>query len=122
MPTKTTNISGGPLRYQVQLQSPVVQIDEASGEPVITDWQDEGLPVWAAIESLSGREWLASAEWRAGVNTRIRIRWREAVTAQWRVVHHSTIYSIEAVLPRYEGMSEMHLMCGDGVITQGGQP
>jgi SPP1 family predicted phage head-tail adaptor len=118
---KTTNIAGGPLRYQVQLQSPVIHIDEASGEPVITEWRNEA-KVYAAIESVSGREWLASAEWRAGVNTRIRIRWRDAVTAQWRVMHHSVIYNIEAVLRRYEGMSEIHLMCSDGVIHEGGQP
>jgi head-tail adaptor len=110
----------------VQLQSPIVQIDEASGEPVITDWHDEGLPVWCAIETLSGREWLLSAEFRAGVTTRIRMRMREGVSAQWRAIHTrksgDTIYNIDAVLPRYEGMSELHLMCSDGVITQGGQP
>lgn len=118
---KTTNVSSGPLRYQVQLQSPVVQVDDASGEPVITDWLDEE-KVWAAIESLTGREWLASAEWRAGVDTRIRIRWREDVTNQWRVVRGSKIWNIAAVLPKWEGMSEVHLLCGEGVITEGGQP
>jgi SPP1 family predicted phage head-tail adaptor len=119
---KTRGVAAGPFRYQVQLQSPVVQQDGASGEPVITEWTNEGGPVWAAIESLSGREWLASAEFRPGVNTRIRIRWREDITAQWRAVRGLKIYSIEAVLPRYEGMSEVHLMCGEGVITEGGQP
>ncbi|MBC8638271.1 phage head closure protein [Caballeronia sp. EK] len=126
MANKTTGLAAGPLRHQVQLQSPVVQIDDVSGEPVITDWQDEGKPVWAAIESLSGREWLLSAEFRAGVTTRIRMRWREDVSAQWRVIHTrktgATIYNIDAVLPRFEGMSEMHLMCSSGVVTQGGQP
>lgn len=117
----TTGLKAGQLRYQVQLQAPIVQTDE-SGEPVITDWTDIGAPVWAAIESLSGREWLASAEFRPDVTTRIRIRWRTDITAQCRAVHHGVIYSVAAVLPKFEGMSEVHLYCGSGVITQGGQP
>ncbi|SAL03097.1 phage head-tail adaptor [Caballeronia calidae] len=126
MPTKTTGMSGGALRHRVQLQEPVVQIDDASGEPVITDWIDKGTPVWAAIEPVSGREWLLSAEFREGVTTRIRIRWRDDVTSTWRVIHTrtsgQTVYSIDAVLPRLEGMSELHLMCSSGVNPQGGQP
>ncbi|WP_250518551.1 phage head closure protein [Caballeronia sp. ATUFL_M1_KS5A] len=123
---KTTGMAGGGLRHRVQLQEPVVQIDDASGEPVITDWIDAGTPVWAAIEPVSGREWLLSAEFREGVTTRIRIRWRDDVTSMWRVIHTrasgATVYSIDAVLPRYEGMSELHLMCASGVNAEGGQP
>ncbi|KAK48190.1 head-tail adaptor protein [Caballeronia jiangsuensis] len=119
-------MTGGPLRHRVQLQQPVVQIDDASGEPVITDWIDAGTPVWAAIEPVSGREWLLSAEFREGVTTRIRIRWRDDVTSIWRVIHTrangAMVYSIDAVLPRYEGMSELHLMCSSGVNPEGGQP
>jgi SPP1 family predicted phage head-tail adaptor len=117
----TTGIKAGPLRYRVVLQSPVVQTDD-TGEPVITDWVDVCPPVWAAIETLSGREWLASAEFRPDVSTRIRIRWRTGVSASHRVVHGGTTYNIAAVLPKFEGMSELHLYCGSGVVTQGGQP
>ena len=126
MATKTTGMAGGPLRHRVQLQAPVVQIDDASGEPVITDWTNKGAPVWAAVESLSGREWLMSAQFREGVTTRIRLRWRDDLDSSWRVIHTGsggqTIYNIDTVLPRYEGMAEMQLMCTSGAITQGGQP
>lgn len=125
MATKTTGLAAGPLRHRVRLQEPVVQVDALSGEPVITDWTDRGY-AWASIESLSGREWLLSAEFRAGVATRIRMRWRDDITEQWRVIHSrktgDTTYNIDAVLPRYDGMSELHLMCSSGVITEGGQP
>lgn len=117
----TTGIKAGPLRYRVHLQQPVVQTAD-DGEPVITDWVDVCPPIFAAIESLSGREWMASAEFRPDVQTRIRIRWRTGITSAMRVVHGSTIYNITAVLPKLEGMSEVHLYCGSGVITQGGQP
>ena len=117
----TTGIKAGPLRYKVLLQAPVVQTAE-DGEPVITEWVDVCKPVYAAIESLSGREWMASAEFRPDVTTRIRIRWRTGLTSAMRVVHGAVIYNITAVLPKFEGMSEVHLYCGSGVITEGGQP
>jgi SPP1 family predicted phage head-tail adaptor len=117
----TTGIKAGPLRYKVALQAPSVQTDD-TGEPVITEWVDVCPPVYAAIESLTGREWLASAEFRPDVSTRIRIRWRTGISAAHRVVHGNTIYNITAVLPKFEGMSELHLYCGSGVITEGGQP
>ncbi|WP_250532432.1 phage head closure protein [Caballeronia sp. ATUFL_F1_KS39] len=125
MATKTTGMAAGPLRHRVQLQAPVVQIDDETGEPVITDWTDKG-SVWAAVEPVSGREWLLSAEFREGVTTRIRIRWRDDIDSTWRVIHTrtsgETVYNIDAVLPRYEGMSELHLMCSSGAVTTGGQP
>lgn len=125
MATRTTGMAGGALRHRVQLHEPVVQIDADTGEPVITDWLDHG-QVWAAIEPVSGREWLQSAEFREGVTTRIRIRWRDDVTSMWRVIHTrtsgDTVYGIDAVLPRYEGMSELHLMCSSGTNAAGGQP
>ena len=117
----TTGLKAGQLRYRVKLQAPFIEID-ATGEPVITEWSDVCPPVWAAIESLAGREWMASAEFRPDVTTRIRIRWRSGITAANRVVHGICVYNITAVLPQYGGMNELHLYCGSGVITQGGQP
>jgi SPP1 family predicted phage head-tail adaptor len=117
----TTGIKAGPLRYRVVLQRPVIQSDD-TGEPVITEWVDVCQPVYAAIESLTGREWLASAEFRPDVSTRIRVRWRTGVDASCRVLHGDTVFNITAVLPKFEGMSELHLYCGSGVIREGGQP
>lgn len=127
--TKTLGLRSGPLRYRVTIQRPEVETNE-SGEAVVTDWLDVAT-VYAAIEALSGREWLASAEFRPGVTTRIRIRWRDGLDAGMRVLHTArqgggeprlTIYNIDAVLPQWQGMSEIQLMCSDGVITEGGQP
>jgi SPP1 family predicted phage head-tail adaptor len=118
--TKTTGMKAGPLRYQVTIQRPEVDTDER-GEAIVTSWVKVAT-VYAAIEPLSGREWLASAQFRPGVTTRIRIRWRDGIDASMRVLHRSTVYNIDAVIPQFQGMSEAHLMCGDGVITEGGQP
>jgi SPP1 family predicted phage head-tail adaptor len=117
---KTTGVKAGPLMYLVTIQRPEVDTD-VSGEAVVTAWTDVAT-VWAAIEALSGREWLTSAEFRPNVTTRIRVRWRDGLDASMRVLHRERVYGIDAVLPQYQGMSEIHLMCTDGVITQGGQP
>jgi len=130
---RQSGIKAGPLNQRITIQRPIVTVDADSGEPVVTGW--ENLPVapevWAAIETLKGMEYLASAEFRAGVTTRIRVRWRDDLTSAMRVVFRlmrgatvvrETVYEIQSVLPQYQSMSEVHLMCGDGVITEGGQP
>ena len=127
--TKTIGIKSGALRYRVTIQRPEVETD-GSGEAIVTGWADVAT-VYAAIEALSGREWLASAQFRPGVTTRIRIRWRDGLDAGMRVLHYGrqgggpprlTVYAIDAVIPQWQGMSEIQLMCSDGVITEGGQP
>ena len=119
--TKTTGVPAGPYRYQVKIQRPDVVTDMNSGEAIVVQWLDVA-KVWAAIEALTGREWMASAEFRPNVTTRIRIRWREGIDASMRILHREKIYGIDAVLPQYQGMSEIHLMCTTGVVTEGGQP
>jgi SPP1 family predicted phage head-tail adaptor len=131
---RQSGIKAGPLNQRITIQRPAVAVDQATGEPVVSAWED--LPVdpevWAAIETLKGMEYLASAEFRAGVTTRIRVRWREDLTSAMRVlfrltrsdgtVVRETVFDIQSVLPQYQSMSEVHLMCADGVITEGGQP
>jgi SPP1 family predicted phage head-tail adaptor len=123
---KTTGIKAGPLIHRITIQRPVVDRDD-SGAPFVSEWR-EVAEVWAAIESLSGREWLASAEFRSDVTTRIRIRWRDDIDASMRVLYKNprmggtVVYGIAAVLPQFVGMSELHLMCTAGAVTEGGQP
>ncbi|MFP3549748.1 phage head closure protein [Paraburkholderia sp. SIMBA_049] len=129
---RQSGIKAGPLNQRITLQRPVVTVDDR-GEPVVDAWEDLPIDaeVWAAIETLKGMEYLASAEFRAGVSTRIRVRWRDDLTPAMRVVFRLvrgdtvvrvTVYDIQSVLPQYQSMSEVYLMCGDGVITEGGQP
>ncbi|MEX3950617.1 phage head closure protein [Paraburkholderia sp. EG287A] len=119
MATRTSGMRAGRLRHRIKLQAPKVEVDPNTGEPIIVAWLDVAT-VWASIEALSGREWLASDQYRPGVTTRIRIRWRDGVTSSMRALHKETVYSIDAVIPNFEGMAEMQLMCGDGIVTQGG--
>jgi SPP1 family predicted phage head-tail adaptor len=99
-----------------------VKLKSDAGEVIVDRWS-EFAKVWAAIEPVSGREYMASSEFRAGITTRIRIRWRADVDASVRVVDSiGTVYSIDAALPVRGLTRELHLMCATGVITDGGQP
>jgi SPP1 family predicted phage head-tail adaptor len=119
----TRPVSGakaGGMEQRVQIERPVVETDP-TGEALVAAWVPFA-KVWAEITPLSGREWLVSAEYRPGVSTKIRIRWLDGVNASMRVLRGETVYSIDAVLPKLLGEKEIWLMCGDGQITQGGQP
>lgn len=110
----------GGLEQRVTIEEPRVSVDQG-GEARVLEWVPFAR-VWAEITPLSGREYLASAEYRPGVTTRIRVRWLDGINASMRVVWDDTIYAIDAVLPKVLGQKEIWLMCGDGMVTEGGQP
>jgi SPP1 family predicted phage head-tail adaptor len=113
-------MQAGRLRYRLRFERPV-RIRDESGEMIVDQWV-EAFTVWGSVEPLTGREYLASAEFRPGVSTRIRVRWRDDLDASLRVLHAGTVYDIQAVLPVMGLHKEAQLMCGSGVITDGGQP
>ncbi|WP_233866615.1 phage head closure protein [Paraburkholderia adhaesiva] len=125
--TSTSGAQAGRFKYRVRLERPKREVLD-TGEPRVAGWEPVPTPrndgrVWAAISPMSGREWLASQEWRPQVTTRITIRWRNDITTANRVIHGDTIYNIEAVIPNMvANRPDLMLMCTSGVITEGGQP
>jgi SPP1 family predicted phage head-tail adaptor len=55
--------------------------------------------VWAAVEPLSAREFIASAATQSAVTARITIRYRENLDASMRLVHNGKVYNIAGLLP-----------------------
>lgn len=100
----------GTLRHRVTIQQNTPTQD-AFGEP-IESWSTYAT-VWAAVEPLTGNERFVpvGAQVQATVSTRIRIRYRDGVTNQMRVLWGSRIYRIEAVLNLEERDREIHLLC-----------
>jgi SPP1 family predicted phage head-tail adaptor len=113
-------MQAGRLRYRLRFEKPV-RISDESGEVIVDQWV-EAFTVWGSVEPLTGREYLASAEFRPGVTTRIRVRWRDDLDTSLRVLHAGTVYDIQAVLPVMGLHKEAQVMCGSGVVTDGGQP
>lgn len=98
----------GRLRHRVTIQYPVTA-KGATGEDVPT-WT-ELAQIWAAVEPLTGREFLSRTAETAEITTRVVARDRSDVNSTMRVIFGSRILHIEAVIrPAYRGR-EMQLMC-----------
>lgn len=80
---------------------------DANGQPTPT--YVDFATLWASIEDLSGREFVAANATQNSALTRIGIDYIEGIEANMRVVHGSTIYNIEAVLG--QDKRSLMLMC-----------
>lgn len=67
--------------------------------------------VWAAVEPLSGREYMLSLSAQSEVTTRIRMRYRPGITSADRVIHEGTVYGITSVIDYKSANRELVLMC-----------
>lgn len=120
------SIEAGRLRHRVRLErydylldsnGNVVQ-DPTTGETP-REWQ-EIATVWAAVEPVSGREFIMSQATQSQVTARLVIRHRDDVDASMRCVHvrsgrPDVIYNIKAVLADVEsGLEYLTLPCSAG--------
>jgi len=101
-------MEAGKLRHRVALKSKSVTRDTYGGE--IITWVTTAT-VWAAVEPLTGREWLDARQVAAEVTTRIRIRYRSGVVPEMQAVYGAHIYNILAVIQPEENRRELQLMC-----------
>lgn len=105
------------LRHRVDIQALVVTQNTDTGA-VYEDWEsirgsaDELIP--AAIEPLSGREFLAAASTQSAVTTRITIRERSGLLPSMRVLHQGDLYNIRAILPDPTLRRHIVLLCESG--------
>lgn len=94
---------------QVTLQA-LTAGQSPSGAP-LTTWAAVAT-VWASVDDVSGREFLAAGGTQNAVTTKIMIRDRPGVVATMRALHGADIYSIEAVLR--QDNHTLLLMCSRG--------
>lgn len=74
----------------------------------------------AEVAPLSGRELIAANSVQSKVTHRIRIRYRDGITAKMRAVEREAFYNIEAVIPDQEsGRRWLTLLCTSGVNAGG---
>jgi SPP1 family predicted phage head-tail adaptor len=104
----------GDLRHRVELQRAVFTQDPVSGE-MIPAWALVA-EVYASIEALSARDFIAAAAVQSRITARIVIRYRPDVDATMRILHRTKIYKIEGVLadPK-SGIDYLTLPCSEGV-------
>ena len=99
----------GSLRHYVTIQKVTVTQDSDTGEPS-ESWSTLA-QVWAAVEPLSGREFMNAQQVESQITHRVRIRARDDVTPDMRISHDSRTLNIESVINIEERDRELHLMC-----------
>jgi SPP1 family predicted phage head-tail adaptor len=94
------SLAAGKLRHRMRLERQVrAQSPTTGAMPKVWQLVAEHIP--AAIEPISGKEFLAAAEIRNDVTVRVTVRWRSDLIASMRLIDESdgAVYNIAAVLP-----------------------
>lgn len=104
----------GTLRHRVELQRPGAGVDPDTGA-VLEGWTSVRT-IWASVQPLSTREFLAAGESQGKLVARIVMRYAADVDHTWRAVHRARIYNIEGVMPdAASGLEYLTLQCSGGV-------
>ncbi len=103
----------GELRLRITVQYPEESQDSV-GQPIAT-WKDL-FTCWAAIEPISGREFILAQQAGTEAQVRIKIRARPAaetrISGKMRVLFGTRIFEIVAPpMEIQERNREVHLMC-----------
>jgi SPP1 family predicted phage head-tail adaptor len=125
------SIEAGRLRHRVRIEQSVLVVDsngDAVQDPKTGETTSEWIEVatvWAAIEPISGREFIQSQAKQSQITARIVIRFREGVTAAMRLVHvrrnmADVVYNIHALLAdKDSGLEYITMPVSTGVSTSG---
>ena len=107
-------MQAGKLRHRITLQKPVKAQSPATGA-IVNSWADVAT-LWADINDLSVREFVAAQAGQSEVTSRITIRYRDDVTNKHRILYRGRIYNIQGVLADDKSGSEyLTLPCSQGV-------
>lgn len=107
-------MDAGKLRHRITIQRPARSQNPETGA-ITQTWEDVA-PVWASVEPLSAREFIAAQSTQSRVTARIVIRYRDDIDASMRILHKGKIYNIEGVLPdNQSGREWLTLPCSEGV-------
>lgn len=93
----TKSLSAGKLRHRINIERKTHAQDPNTGALTST-WSSLAQNICAAVEPLSGREFIAAQQVKSSITARITIRYRDGITAAMRVIHGATIYNIAAIL------------------------
>lgn len=107
-------IEAGKLRHRITIQAPGLTQDPVTGE-MLPGWT-EFASVWASIEPLSARDFIAAQSGQSEISARIVIRYRPGVLPTMRIIHRSKVYAIQGVLPDADsGLEYLTLPVSEGV-------
>jgi SPP1 family predicted phage head-tail adaptor len=106
-------LAAGKLRHRIRIEQPAQAQDSATGA-ITETWATFADNIPAAIEDLSGRDYIQSAAMQSEVTTRITIRYMDGVKPNMRVVAEDATYQIRAAMKDKESRREyITLMCDE---------
>lgn len=102
----------GKLRHRVTLQRKEQTQNPLTGA-MVTAWVDVE-KVWASVEPLRAREFIAAQAVQSDVSVRITVRYRPGITAAMRLLHDGKTYNITGVLAdKDSGREYLTLPCAE---------
>jgi SPP1 family predicted phage head-tail adaptor len=104
----------GLLNHRVTIELPVEVRDPDYGTMTKT-WSPVAT-VWAAVEPISGREFIVNQEQQSELTARVRIRFSSTVaglTPKMRVNYGGRLLQITAVINPLQADEELQLMCAE---------
>ena len=105
-------LKAGNLRHSVTLQRKQQTQNPQTGA-LLTAWVTEAI-VWAAVEPLSAREFVAAQAVQSNVSVRITVRYRPGITSAMRLLHDGKVYGITGVLAdKDSGREYLTLPCSE---------
>lgn len=111
-------LDAGRLRHRIVIQRNDPAQDLTTGA-MIDAWTNYAT-LWAAIEPLSVREFIAASATQSEVSARITIRARNDLTPDMRILHGGKIYSIVGFLRDADsGLEYMTIPVSEGVNVRG---
>jgi len=106
-------MDAGKLRHRVTLQDRQ-ELQDTNGD-ISAEWVSIG-DRWAAIESLSAREFLESQALQSRVTVRITMRYNAGLTASMRILHAGKIYNPQGILTdKDSGLEYVTVPCSEGI-------
>ena len=107
-------MEAGKLRHRIGIE----RLNDSAQDPntgdIVKAWEPLKT-VYAAIEPVSGKEFIQSAATQAQISVRITVRHTDVRPID-RIAHKGLLYNIHAVLPdRVSGQDYLTLMCSQGV-------
>lgn len=112
-------LNAGKLRHRIEIQKPVDTQDTSTGA-VVRSWETLAV-VWAAIEPLSVKEFIAAQTEDSKVSARISVRYRSDISHEMRIFHAAKdkYYNIEGILSdKNSGLEYLTIPVSEGVRYQ----
>lgn len=116
MPYTDIRLQVGKLRHRLQIVNPGTTVDEAGGVSLAST--SPMATVWGRIESITGRDVLAAAQFDSDITHKITIRYRDGVLAKQQIYFQGPgsrprAFQILYVLNPDERNKLLYLMCSE---------